>query len=217
MVEIYYLDTAGFTEGTYREIWNNLSESRRARAERYRTERAAYLSAGAGDLLDFALQKRGLAEREARYLFGENGKPYLAGGALNFNLSHSGTVAVLAVADGEVGVDVEKIAPVRQSLIERVCTERECAQLMRLSEEERTREFFRYWTAKESVMKYFGAGLSLPPKELEAELTCGRVKRNGAELKLSLREYALSGYKLTACADEEFAPAPEEVKYPKRA
>ena len=58
--------------------------------------------------------------REAAFTYGEHGKPYLNG--FCFNLSHSGTLAVLAVADGEVGVDVEKIAAASDKLICRVCT-----------------------------------------------------------------------------------------------
>lgn len=204
MVEVSYIDTATFSEKAYREILNTLSKERRERAERYRTREAAYLSAGAGYLLSRALKEAGLTEN---VFYGEHGKPYIEG--FHFNLSHSGTVAALAVASGEVGVDVEKIAPVKESLIKRVCTERECAYLFSLSEEERQEAFFRYWTAKESAAKYFGTGLS-DPKEFEADFLLKTVRR-GSEA-LSIQEYPLKGYALTACAREEFAPALKEVR-----
>ena len=206
MVEISFLDTAAFTAESYREILNMLSKARREKAERYRTQEAAYLSAGAGYLLDCTLRERGLTEKDAAYSYGKHGKPYIDG--LHFNLSHSGTVAVLAVAQSEVGVDIEKIAPVTLKLIRRVCKERECAYLFALSEEERERAFFRYWTAKESAGKYLGTGLA-SPKEFEADLLCGEVKRKGETFPV--REYALNGYALTACAKEPFAPELKEV------
>ncbi len=207
MVEISYIDTASFTAERYREILNTLSEERREKAERCRTERAAYLSAGAGYLLDCALRRAGF--REAAFTYGEHGKPYLNG--FCFNLSHSGTLAVLAVADGEVGVDVEKIAAASDKLIRRVCTERECAYLFSFSEEERAREFFRIWTAKESAAKFLGAGLA-SPKHFEVDLSCGEVKRGSASFPI--REYALDGYALTVCAEEAFSPVPKEVLFP---
>ncbi|MBD5636485.1 MAG: 4'-phosphopantetheinyl transferase superfamily protein [Clostridia bacterium] len=203
MVEISYIDTASFTAEQYRELLNRLSEERRQRAERYRTTSAAYLSAGAGYLLDCALSRAGLTGAAVSY--GEHGKPYIDG--FHFNLSHSGTVAVLAVGGGEVGVDIEKIAPVQEKLIKRVCTERECAYLYDLSEEERAGAFFRLWTAKESAAKFLGTGLA-SPKEFEVDL-CKEVVRGGAALPI--REYALDGYALTACAEEEFSPVLKEV------
>ena len=42
----------------------------------------------------------------------ENGKPFLEGARLEFNLSHSGAVALIAVARSrQVGVDVEQLRP----------------------------------------------------------------------------------------------------------
>ena len=119
--------------------------------------------------------------------------------------------SVLAVADGEVGVDVEKIAAASDKLICRVCTERECAYLFSFSEEERAREFFRIWTAKESAAKFLGAGLA-SPKHLEVDLSCKEVKRGSASFPI--REYALDGYALTVCAEEAFSPVPKEVLFP---
>ena len=202
MVEISYIDTASFTAEQYREILNTLPQERRQRAERYRTESAACLSAGAGYLLHCALQRAGLTGEVVSY--GEHGKPFIEG--FRFNLSHSGTVAVLAVGGGEVGVDIEKIAPVTEKLVRRVCTERECAYLFALSEEERAGAFFRLWTAKESAAKFLGTGLSSPK---EFETLCGKVVRGGEAFPI--REYALDGYALTACAEEEFSPALKEV------
>lgn len=204
MVEVSYIDTAVFTEGAYREILNTLSKERRERAERYRQKQAAYLSAGAGYLLSRALKEAGLEEK---IFYGEHGKPYIQG--FHFNLSHSGTVAVLAAASGEAGIDIEKIAPVKEELIKRVCTERECEYLFGLSEEKRAAEFFRFWTAKESAAKYLGTGLS-DPKDFEADFSLKTV-RFGREA-FCVREYPLEGYALTACAREEFAPALKEVK-----
>lgn len=198
MVEISYIDT-DFTEEEYRTILNKLPKERREKAKRYLTKNAAYLSAGAGYLLDCALRRKGL--QDAVVLYGEHGKPYIEG--LHFNLSHSGTVAVLAVAAGEVGVDIEKIAPVNEKLVRRVCTERELARL-----KGRDDAFFRIWTAKESAGKFLGTGIAFP-KAFEVDLLCKEVTYQGEALPI--REYALDGYALTACAKEEFAPSLKEV------
>jgi len=102
------------------------------------------------------------------------GKPALiaAAGArrLCFNLSHSGELALLAVADDrDVGVDVERIRPLGDAggISERHFAASERDRL-RAAPADRTAEvFFTYWTRKEAVLKATGDGLLSPLEELD--------------------------------------------------
>ncbi|MBB5082705.1 4'-phosphopantetheinyl transferase family protein [Nonomuraea endophytica] len=83
-----------------------------------------------------------------------------AGRGLDFNLSHSGEWALIAVApEGRrVGVDVERISPDADIL-------ELAARMYQPEEVERVRaagapEFFRLWTAKEAYIKATGVGLA---------------------------------------------------------
>jgi 4'-phosphopantetheinyl transferase len=98
---------------------------------------------------------------DGQLAFGPNGKPYLKYGGPHFNLSHSGGYAALAVSDNEVGVDIETIAPVSDAVAARCFTPPEREWMQR--QESGPEAFFRLWTAKESIMKALGLGLSLPP------------------------------------------------------
>lgn len=66
-----------------------------------------------GTLLNLMLREYGIPEgSELEYSI--HGKPSLKCGKLQFNISHSGEVAVLAVSDWQIGIDIEKerkIAP----------------------------------------------------------------------------------------------------------
>ena len=59
------------------------------------------------------------------------------------------------VAKSPVGIDIERIRPVEQSLFKKTATEKEWC----LSSEEPLNLFFRYWTAKEAVLKAATFGL----------------------------------------------------------
>jgi 4'-phosphopantetheinyl transferase len=99
------------------------------------------------------------------------GKPRLralgggSAGALQFNLTHSGDRAVLGVSDGrELGVDLEKIrCDVEALAISRhyfFGSEREAIEKAPpLTQDDM---FFRYWVAKEAVLKAQGIGLGFP-------------------------------------------------------
>lgn len=85
----------------------------------------------------------------------EAGKPFFADLPLHFSLSHSGSMAILAVSDREIGADVEQVRDVDLRLAERFFTARECAYVAG----DRDR-FFEVWTKKEAYGKWQGSGLS---------------------------------------------------------
>ena len=70
----------------------------------------------------------------------ENGKPYCDD--VFFNISHSGKYVVLATADSEIGIDIEKIRDTEKRLFAEDFASKE--------------EFFEMWTKKESIIKYLG-------------------------------------------------------------
>jgi 4'-phosphopantetheinyl transferase len=94
-------------------------------------------------------------------VFGENGKPYLTDKSLYFNISHSGDYVVLAISDCEIGVDIEKVTLYDDAVTARCFTQAEQEWIKKQGNNE---AFFTLWTAKESLMKGFGLGLSLPPE-----------------------------------------------------
>jgi len=97
----------------------------------------------------------------------EGGRPFVAGPASNgfdFNLSHSGDLAVIGCVEGaRIGVDVEARRPLPDAL--RIArshfASEEASALAALPPEDREGAFFALWTRKEAVVKALGTGLSL--------------------------------------------------------
>ena len=110
----------------------------------------------------------GEAPEEIELTEGEHGKPRLAGepARLSFNLSHSGGLALVAVArDREVGVDVERVKPERDlvALAERALAPEEAGAVREAAEPERARLFYELWTRHEARLKCLGVGLATRP------------------------------------------------------
>ena len=97
----------------------------------------------------------------------EGGKPSLTkeregDSAITFNMSHAHSRALIAVSMGqEVGVDLERIRSDVEAakLSERFFAPSEHVTIMQLSQKQRIARFFRYWVAKEAVLKAQGIGL----------------------------------------------------------
>jgi 4'-phosphopantetheinyl transferase len=108
---------------------------------------------------------------------GPNGKPKLhqalTPSGIEFNLSHSNEMALLAVAHGqEVGVDVEYVREKFefQEVAERFFTAKEVAAMQSLPSTLQRQAFFKCWTSKEAFLKAKGTGLSGALDEVEIAL-----------------------------------------------
>lgn len=94
------------------------------------------------------------------------------------SLSHSGDLALLAVATGvRVGVDLEEVRfrPRLERLAERVLAPDELAAWFAVPEQHRLRAFLRAWTAKEAYLKAIGEGIRSPLAGVPARLPEGWV------------------------------------------
>ena len=106
-----------------------------------------------------------------------NGKPHLDalipdGKAISFNLTHSHGRALVAVSDGrEVGIDLEKIEPEVRALAiaRRYFCSAELAAIENAPVPLQPRTFYRYWVAKEAVLKGQGIGLAFPIDRFEIQ------------------------------------------------
>lgn len=146
----------------YQLAYASVSPARREKADRFRFEKDRQLSLGAEILLRHALCSAGYDTVPTDFDYGAENKPYLINCSCFFNLSHSGIWAVCAVAEGEVGCDVEQIAPIDFKLAKRFAPEEYEDIRTQPTDENRLDLFYRYWTMKESFMKATGLGMKLP-------------------------------------------------------
>lgn len=120
-----------------------------------------------------------------RFMYGEKGKPHLAGAiassGIQFNLSHSGPMALIAITRGRrVGADVEPLdrgTGNMHSIAERFFSPAEQDAILRRPAEDQPREFLRTWTRKEAFIKALGEGLFLPLDGFDTTVTPDGTRR----------------------------------------
>lgn len=204
MVRVYTADAEALKDKKlYKRLYESLDASRRAKADYFLFEKDKRLSVAAGALLAIALQKEGIWHPTMK--IGANGKPYLAGEEkLYFNLSHSENRVMCAVAEMEVGCDVEKVTEVDYRLAEYVMTVSELEQIYKAEKKsEQENIFFRFWTLKESYMKATGLGISLEPGTfcIVSEMNKLKVEPPVDNRRFYFKEYFMEdGYCYSCCS-----------------
>ena len=108
----------------------------------------------------------------------------------HFNLSHSGKYVVLAIADQEVGIDIERVRPYHEATAKKIFSNEIQNAMSELCGEEKDRIFTQLWTELEAKLKVKGIGFS---KEWENE---------------KVKEYFIE----TRCIDEYYVSLATEEK-----
>lgn len=148
-------------EQMFTRMLMSVSPDRQQKARRYKFPKGKALSLGAALALDKLLQRRGLRERDQRYLEGKHGKPSLADHPeIHFSISHSSHFVACAMADCEIGIDIQHLVKVNEPLMRRVLSDEELRMVMALQGEERQMLFARLWALKEAYLKAVGTGIT---------------------------------------------------------
>lgn len=170
------------------DMWAVLSETERGRARRFFQEhhRRRFVAAHAG-LRRILAGYVASPAAELRFTVGAHGKPSLAesgtsGRMLEFNLSHSADLAVIAVAwERPVGVDLErwKREMNHLELAERFFSPGERASLRALAErhDDLVHGFFAAWSRKEAYLKARGEGVTRGLHHFDVTLAPGEPAR----------------------------------------
>ena len=191
--KVYIADTSALRDSAvFSQCLARVSGERLNKINRCAKHDDKIRSLAAGLLLEKALDDIGISEREIR--IGDNGKPYLANGAIFFNLSHSGERVMCAVSDMEVGCDVQKIGTTSLKIADRFFSASE-RQLLNSIEDESAKinMFYRLWTLKESYIKAVGTGLKTSLKSFSVT---AQENVNGYYFK---EYYINDGYAYAVC------------------
>lgn len=178
-VHLWQVDLAIVSKGE--RIWEQiLSADERARAARFHFSKDRQYFTATRALLRTILGSYVDSDpTELVLCYSDKEKPSLSPSpSVEFNVSHSGDLALLAFARGRVvGVDVEQLRENFDyaAIARRFFSEQEQRQLAALAPSERYHGFFRCWTRKEAYIKAQGAGLSLPLDQLNVSLKPGDV------------------------------------------
>lgn len=165
MTKLFIADVSGL------DVDSRISEVleyRREKTSRLPSLEAKRCSLGAELLLNEAVPNH------PQYRLSENGKPYFDGDLPCFSLSHSGKYALCAIADAELGADIEAPRENSLKLAKRFFTESEFEAVNSASDPDD--EFCRIWVIKESYIKATGEGLSCPLNSFETAATIGEYR-----------------------------------------
>ena len=159
-VYVYLAELPGcYGDGFVGENFHRLPVFRQEACRRYKQ-----VAGKRACLISWLLLSEGLREQygiadPGGWVCNEHGKPYLKDCPhIFFNISHCKNAVVCALADFEIGADVQDIRPYNAALAKRVCSPAELRSLSAAADPARL--FSKMWAKKESYAKARGISVT---------------------------------------------------------
>lgn len=160
MTEVFLLAVPEVSEDEFNSLLTLVSPEREAKVQRLKSRHKQLQSLFSKLLLRAVLCDRlKVQNSELEFAISKKGEPYLKSiPNVHFSISHTKCFVAVAVSDGEVGVDIEAVRPLKHRVYTRFFTPNE---LDYIATDDRCRQqrFFEVWTKKEAYFKRLGEGL----------------------------------------------------------
>jgi 4'-phosphopantetheinyl transferase len=190
-----------------------LDSKRRERLDQLKVEKEKLRSISAGLLfrhafLDMHSGKSSREWDEVSIKYGEYGKPYVEGyEEFHYSISHSGEYVLCATDNSEIGADIQEMRKWNPRTAKRFFDESEYTRITNMPDAMQTREFYRIWTAKESVAKLSGRGLGAGIEHLVTNREYSKIKDIRTDTSFNIRMYEeVEGYIICICSREKAFP-----------
>ena len=180
-MKVYLCDCKDVTEDDLSALFDALPPGRRAYAARYKKTVDRATAAVGFLLVSRLIREVDPALSGVDWEIGEHGKPYLPGNPRHFSLSHSDGLCAAVVSNGPIGLDVERIRPLRAALLPRFCTPEEIGRC-----ENDPDLAVKIWTRREAKAKENGRGIGQKLVSLsDSGATSLRLSLGGRDFWLS--------------------------------
>lgn len=200
----------------FKEVYNLISDERKAHVDEAKIMKAKCERLGASHLLEKLLWESHV-QRPYEYGKTSQGKPILnKPEGIFFSISHSNYIAVAVVADFPVGIDIEIVRKYDERIVERFFTKNDYEYIKALDKEIQPKKFTEMWTFKEALAKMMDRPLTQILPWIDYHEYCDGYK---GDMSWMRQGFEFRNFYITLCYDHERVPLsmgfyePTEGKY----
>jgi 4'-phosphopantetheinyl transferase len=153
---------------TYLDILS-IQEKQKATGFQHETKRSQFIITKA--LLRKILEKyTNIKAKSIIFSYSKLGKPFLdinnECSLLNFNISHTDNILVIALANEPIGIDIERIRGIKymEQVAKRVFSHEDYEKIVKLKNLAKNNEFIKLWTQYEAKIKLAGSSIFMIKK-----------------------------------------------------
>lgn len=157
-MEFYEFNIKNLKSDSYDKYLGLMTEKRKAYVLSFKSQARRMLSVAAEMLVKEAISElKSIHVSDIILEKNSAGMPEIENCNIKISISHSGNMAVCAIDDSPIGIDIEKIREINLKVAERFCNNTELDYIYGAENtEDSLFRFFEIWTAKEAEYKRNG-------------------------------------------------------------
>lgn len=141
-----------------------------------------------------SLYKERFDNKACDFVLTQNGKPFIPDSeGFNFSISHTYGMSVIAISEQHVGIDIEKITNINQSVVDKFYSSAEKKEINKCDGISRKEKTVEIWTRKEAVCKRTGEGITRKTLSFDTS----------SQKALFLKTYKIENFIISVCAKEK--------------
>ncbi len=206
-MEIYVVKVSDIREDRLNELCLLVDEEKKDKIKKFVNKKDKIRSLVAEILIrTIIIENLKINNKYIKFNKNKQGKPYLKNHLnFNFNISHSGEYVLCGIDNKDIGVDVEEIKNINIiEIAQNYFTTKEFEYIVSCDVEFQLNRFYEIWTLKESYIKCYGQGLSIPLTSFSIEVDqCKNIKvvRNNEYEEHAFKLFDIvQGYKIAVCS-----------------
>lgn len=187
-LQLYWVNLSSEQSIPIEHYYKILTLKEKNRAERFSFEKDRNDWVKSRAMLRAVLVRNsGFSNDQIEFVSGKNGKPFIKGDPVYFNLSHCQGRALIGISfDSHIGVDAEAIKPIKdlEKITKSFFSDKESKYILKSNNE--LNAFYEVWTKKEAFLKATGLGIGYPMSNFEVPVGLGEslnVSLKGAEFQ----------------------------------
>ena len=198
MSEVYLMNIEQLNADKLEEYYRFLGKERIEKVERLKRIVNKKQSIACGMLINDIVLNKAAGGRDAEYSVDEYGKPHVICNGedeIYFNVSHSGSYAILAIGKNDIGIDIQDISKTNLVIVDRCFSENEKKRLLCAKSSRLDAVYTSVWSGKESYVKALGIGIRTDLSKVDLQsVECDENEEYNIELVSlpDMDEYAIS-------------------------
>ena len=185
-----------YDESQFQGLYLKVNKFFQDRADIKKPRKSKNQSLAGGYLLNVGLREMGINPDNIKIDITKTGKPYILNDNIFFNIAHSEDFAVCAFGTSEIGVDIEKIKPLSERILDKISLPSERAKIYA------AKQIVKLWTRKEALSKCLGSGIG--KHIFKTDLSEEQIRYDGMTYRL--KSFELGEYMLSVCSEFDFPP-----------
>lgn len=178
-----YKNIKDYCDKEYLHFYNQINKSKQTKINTLCDDNEKRRSILGEILLINLLKEQNIDYKEIKFEKNKDGKPFIKNFNIFYSISHSNDYVICGISNKEIGIDIEKIHPLNNKMLNSFCNKEEKEYILA---DDKDKRFIEIFSLKEAYGKCYGFGIN-HIKEVHFKIINNKIVSTDNKVSLTLK------------------------------